>query len=256
MGTRERYEHGVFSYVELASGDVEAAKPFYERLFGWTYDDVPLGDDMTYHPASKDGKRVAAVYQTQREAGWLNYVTVDDLDATAGKVDDLGGTVTQKPFDVMDQGRMAVVTDPTGATLALWEPKENAGAELVNAAGALAWNDLQTTDVAKAAEFYAELLGWELGEVEDAPDERQAIRVGEGLNGGIAKLPDSSAEAGVPSHWVAFFAVDDVGATVELVEDSDGTVLAGPIDVPSGRMAVITDPGGVIFGIVDGELDE
>jgi uncharacterized protein len=256
MGTRERYDHGVFSYVELGTSDAEAAKAFYERLFGWSFRDVPVGDGITYHPASKDDQPVAALYESTQRPAWTNYVTVDDVDETTGKVGDLGGTVITEPYDVMDMGRMSVVQDPTGGVVALWQAKDNIGASLVNAPGALAWNDLQTTDVEAASEFYAELLGWEIGEVEGAPDERRGIKVGEGMNGGMAKLAEAAADNGVPSHWLAFFGVEDAEATAKAAEEAGGSVVAGPLDVPAGKMAVLTDPQGVMFGVVDGDFDD
>ena len=253
MGTRERYEHGVFCYVELASDDAAAAKAFFEAVLGWTYDEEP---DIEYFTARRDGKRVGAVFPAQTQPGWLNYVTVEDLDAVLEQVDDLGGTVEQEPYDVKEWGRAAVVRDPSGASLSLWQPKENHGAELVNAPGSLTWNDLQTTDVDAAATFYAELLGWEIGDVEGAPDERKGIKVGDAMNGGIAKLADAAAEAGVPSHWLPIFAVEDVDQAVTAADEAGGRALAPGMDIPAGRMAVLADPQGVPFAVFAGELDE
>jgi uncharacterized protein len=255
MGTREKYDHGVFSYVELATSDANAATAFYGRLFGWEFQNQPIGDELVYTTATKDGHRVAALYGSQQRATWLNYVTVDDVDAIAEKVTELGGKVITEPMDVMEHGRMAVVQDPQGAVFALWQAGTNIGAELVNDPGAFSWNDLQTTDVEGAVEFYGELLGWELGAVEGAPGNRHGIRVGEGMNGGIAELAPQAAEDGVPSHWLTIFHHEDIEQGVGTVRDGGGTVVVEPFDVPAGRWAIVADPQGAMFALFTGEVD-
>ena len=115
---------------------------------------------------------------------------------------------------------------------------------------------LSTPYPRELAAFYAELLGWDVGEVEGAPDERRGIKVGEGLNGGIAKLAESASSNGMPSHWLAFFGAEDTEAAAKAAEEAGGSVVVPPMDVPSGRMAVIADPQGAMFGVVDGDMDD
>jgi predicted enzyme related to lactoylglutathione lyase len=254
MGTRESYEPGTFSWVELATSDADGAKRFYTELFGWDYDDNPLGEGAVYSMAKVDGQVVGALYASEQPPHWNSYVTVKSADEAAEAVKEAGGTVAAEPFDVLESGRMLVIQDPTGAPLCLWEPKAHIGAGLVNAPGALTWNDLMTTDVERAAEFYCEVFGWEVAPVEDAPDERLLIRNGERLNGGMAKLPEGMDE--VPPHWLPYFAVDDVDAAVETVKGGEGTLIAGPLDVPNGRFAVCADPQGATFAVFAGEFDD
>src|SRR3954452_1606094 len=100
MGERTSYAPGTFSWVDLATTDVEAARGFYGALFGWESEDVPAGENATYTMLRKDGLDVAAMYamrEDQQAAGvpphWLSYVTVADVDATAARAAELGGTV-------------------------------------------------------------------------------------------------------------------------------------------------------------------
>src|SRR5262245_47052839 len=138
MGERTSYAPGTFSWAELVTSDGAGAKAFYTALFGWTYEDQPIGNDQVYSMAARDGKTVAALYQSgEQPPHWNCYVTVDSADATAAKAAQLGATVLAEPFDVFSSGRMAVFTDPTGAALAVWQPNEHIGASLVNAPGAL-----------------------------------------------------------------------------------------------------------------------
>src|SRR5215204_95028 len=137
MGERTSHAPGTFSWAELATSDAEGAKSFYTSLFGWTYDDRPAGEGMIYSMANRDGRSVAALFGSDGPPHWNCYVTVASVDDAAARAGELGGDVLAEPFDVMDVGRMAVIADPIGAALCLWEPGTNIGAALVNAPGAL-----------------------------------------------------------------------------------------------------------------------
>src|SRR4051795_862588 len=160
MGERTSYAPGTFSWAELVTSDAGVAKTFYTSVFGWEYRDNPVGDGMVYSTALRDGKDVAALYTGDQPPHWNCYVTVESADASAERAGELGAQIAAEPFDVMDVGRMAVIVDPLGAPLCLWEPRTHIGAQLVNAPGALNWNDLLTPDPEASARFYGELFGW------------------------------------------------------------------------------------------------
>ena len=253
MGTRDRYDAGTFSWVELATSDADAAKRFYGELFGWDYEDSDIPDGGTYTMVKLGDRYVAGLMASEQPPHWNSYISVDSVDEAVKKAADAGGQ-TLDPFDVMGAGRMAVVTDPTGAPVCLWEAKDHPGAGVVNAPGALAWNDLMTTDVGKASEFYCEVFGWEVAEVEGAPGDRLVIRNGERMNGGMATLPEGADEA--PPHWLPYFGVEDAGAAAERIGELGGQVVAGPIDVPSGQFVLGVDPQGALFAVVAGDFDD
>ncbi|MEA2295211.1 MAG: uncharacterized protein QOE86_2850 [Solirubrobacteraceae bacterium] len=276
MGTRESYEPGTFSWVELATSDAEAAKRFYAELFGWEYDDNAVGDGMVYSMARRGGHHVGGLFTSdQSPPHWTSYVAVKSAEDTAKHAGDTGGTVLSGPFDVMDAGRMAVLQDPQGAVFAVWEAKDHIGAGLVNAPGALTWNDLMTSDVAGAAKFYCDLFGWEVAAVDpdgtpsagdqeaetegddgDGPPaaERVSIRNGDRLNGGIATLPEAMGEA--PAHWIPYFAVEDAAPAARRIGELGGRVVVEPMDIPAGKLAVAQDPQGALFAIFSGEFDD
>lgn len=260
MGERTSYEPGTFSWVDLSTTDPDGAKSFYEGLFGWTHEDVPAGEAGTYTMFRLKDKHVAATSeQSEQERGqgipphWNSYVTVEDVDSGAAKADRLGGNVLVDPFDVMDAGRMAVAADPTGAVLAIWQPKAHIGAGLVNEPGALCWNELATNDVAKAKEFHSSLFGWSTEDFDDGA--YTVIRVGERSNGGIR--PQGEQETGIPPFWLAYFAVSDCDESAAKASRFGGKALLEPMDVPvaEGRIAVIADPQGAAFGLFSGHLD-
>ena len=260
MGERTEHPHGTFSWVDLSTDDFDGAKRFYGELFGWDFDDVPTGDDedaMLYSMAEIDGKDVAAVFKGDGSlpVHWNSYVTVEDLDSFPEKVKAAGGEVMAEPFDVMeDVGRMAVIQDPTGAFLNLWEPKGNIGAELVNVPGALSWNDLNTTDPEKAMAFYKELFGWEFEKADDAT-EYWTIKNGDRQNGGVRPV-DNSKEGDVPSHWLPYFACSDLEETQAKLEELGGRSFFGPLEVPGGAFVIAGDPQGGAFALFAGHFDD
>jgi predicted enzyme related to lactoylglutathione lyase len=260
MGQRTSYAPGTFSWVDLATTDADAAKAFYGRLFGWEGEDTPTPGGATYTLLQRDGDVVGGLYaqgEQQRESGvppaWTSYVTVEDVDAMAARAAELGGRVVAGPYDVADAGRMAVIADPEGAALALWQPRRRHGADIVNEPGALTWNDLMTQDVEAAARFYRELLGWEVEQIPGAP--YWTIRNDGASNGGMMPMPPEQRAAGMPAVWNAYFAVEDLTAAVTTVTDAGGSVMMGPMDVPAGSFAVVRDPQGAVFCLVAGQLD-
>jgi predicted enzyme related to lactoylglutathione lyase len=252
MGERTSYPPGTFSWVDLQTSDPDAAKAFYSSLLGWDYEDIPIGDGAAYSMARLQDHSVAAIGPLQGEgmpSHWNCYVTVADVDASAARAAELGATLLAEPFDVFDAGRMAAFQDPQGAVLSIWQAKENIGAGLVNAIGALTWNDLISPDVAGSKAFYSELFGWQIQEI--APGEYWSIANGANRNGGMMPMPPGSHPA-----WNLYFAVDDVDATVARARELGGDAVMGPMDVPNGgRLAVLRDPQNAVFSVLSGELD-
>jgi predicted enzyme related to lactoylglutathione lyase len=259
MGERTQHAPGTFSWADVTTTDQEDAKRFYSGLFGWEADDSPVGDGILYSMMKLDGRAVAAISpqpQQQRETGvppmWNNYVTVESADSAAARAGELGATVHAPPFDVMDVGRMAVIQDPQGAFFMVWEPRASIGAELVNAPGALSWNELASPDPPESADFYGSLFGWAVEEMENAPMPYLIVRNGERTNGGIREMGEEPA----PPHWMPYFGIDDAEGGLARAGELGGSVLAGPLPAGPGRMGVIRDPQGAVFGIFEGEFDD
>jgi uncharacterized protein len=251
MGTRTSYPHGTFSWTDLSTPDPEAAKAFYGGLFGWEHEDMPAGEAGTYTMLRIDGHDVAGLAATQegQHPAWLSYVTVDDVDESARRAADLGATPMGEPFDVLDAGRMALIADPNGAVLALWEPREHVGAKRVNDAGCMTWNDLASPDPQASIEFYTRILGWEADEI--APGQYWSVRVGERTNGGIRPMQE-----GEPTAWTVYFTVEDLDRALDYVRDHGGRTLTEPMEVGPGRFAAVQDPQGAVFALYAGPVDD
>ena len=259
MGRRTGYPNGTFSWADLGTPDVEGAKDFYGRLFGWEPEDR-TGVAGTYTMFRRDDDVVAGLYgqsEDQRAAGvparWLSYVTVDGIDEVASRVAGLGGTVLNEPFDVEDAGRMALIVDPVGARLALWEARSSIGATCVNDPGCLCWNDLVTSDMEAAAAFYGELLGWEARELPEAGGYR-IIHNGDRSNGGMMSAQLAGWQG--PADWLPYFNAGDVDRAVATIGEAGGQVVVAPQRVPAGRFTIVTDPQGAPLALFEGEVDD
>lgn len=253
MAERTEYKQGTFSWVDLATKDPLVTKAFYEKLFSWTFEEVPAGDSVYYMGRYK-GKTVAALYQLDKQkqsegipSHWASYVTVDSCDETAKNWTEAGGEIFGEPFDVMGAGRMAVLRDPTGAVVNIWQPMESFGAEIVNEANCFCWNELSTRDLPKAKEFYTKIFGWEY-EVEET-EGYTMIKNKDHMNGGMMDMQGNVPDE-VPPHWLVYFTVEDLDATRTLTLEAGGNLLTDVIPVGAGKFMVMTDPAGAAFAAI------
>ena len=262
MGKRTEHKPGTFSWVDLATTDPAAAKTFYGELFGWTAEDVPMSETEFYTMLRLDGDFVAALYQLddeRRQMGipphWLSYITVADVDATAARAQELGSKCLFGPFDVFDAGRQAIIEDPTGAVFAAWQPRDHIGAGRVNDPGSLTWNELRTRDPETAAAFYSGLFGWEVERIEENGKLAYLTIKNDGrANGGMMPMTEQHGDA--PPSWLPYFTVSSTDDAMARVRELGGDVLAGPIDLPNGRIAVVRDPQGAAFALFAGVVDD
>ncbi|MEM6518114.1 MAG: VOC family protein [Cyanobacteria bacterium P01_C01_bin.70] len=251
------YAPGTFCWVDLATTDADAAKAFYTQLFDWTATDVPAGEAGTYTMLEKGGKNVCALYQMPPEMKpeetppyWLSYVSVKDVNASTDKAKALGGQILQPPCDVMESGRMSLIQDPTGAVFALWQPQQHHGADLANEPNTLCWNELQTKDLAKAADFYGQLLDWTTQLSKNAlGGDYTEFQLGGQSGAGMIEIQADWGD--VPPNWVVYFAVDNCDATLERAKVLGAKVDMPPIDIPDvGRFAILQDPQGAYFTVI------
>jgi predicted enzyme related to lactoylglutathione lyase len=255
MSERTSYEPGAPCWVDLATPDIEAAAGFYGELFGWEVPELSNSAAMGgYRRAKKNGKDVAGVYPLMEEGqppAWATHVSVSDAAATMDAVREAGGQVLVEPMEIADYGKMSVFVDPTGAVCGAWEPNAFAGAELVNEYGCFGWNELGTRDTAGAKQFYSAVFGWGSQEEESERAGTYTVwKVGEAMAGGMLDLSAVGVPDEVPPHWLVYFTVEDTDAAVEKVKSGGGDVRMEPIDIPIGRFAVLADPFGAVFAVM------
>jgi predicted enzyme related to lactoylglutathione lyase len=179
------------------------------------------------------------------------YVTVEDVPASVERVKKLGGQVFAGPMHIEKVGTMAVVADPTGGVLSLFrlDHPEDPETDATPAVGTFCWNELASTDPARAAAFYGEVFGWSWDEMDMGPMGvyRIAKRNGKQV-GGLMQTQ-------VPSHsyWLNYLAVTDVDAKTNEAQSLGAKVINPPIDIPNiGRFSILQDPTGVFFALFKG----
>ena len=273
MPERDGYTPGVPCWVDTSQPDPEAAVAFYGGLFGWELEDVmPPEAPGRYFSARIRALDVAAVRSipegAPQQAMWNTYVWVDSADETASKVRDAGGTVLIEPYDASDAGRMAMFTDPEGASFWIQQANRHKGARLVNEHATINFNDLNTRDPKSAKAFYGSVFGWQTLELQggfqawtlpgygdylerEDPDLRKRnaeLDAPAGFEDVVASLiPIGDDQPDARPHWGVTFAVDDADTIAEKANELGGTVILPPMDAPWVRMTVIADPQGATF---------
>jgi len=239
---------GRFVWHEQVSSDPKQAQDFYTQLFGWGTEVFKPGE-IEYAMISSGGQTHGGFGEAQEGAPpphWLSHVRVANVDDTLLKVEGAGGKLAAGPFEMGEVGRMAIITDPQGAFISLYQPEEEApGSE-----GVFVWDELVTTDLDGAQRFYEEIFGWT---TKDMGTDFGGYRIFEVGGIGIAGLM-AAPDASIPAHWQPYVAVDDTDATTAKATELGGSALLEPMDVPTvGRIALIRDPQGAVFGIIKPE---
>jgi predicted enzyme related to lactoylglutathione lyase len=245
-------------WIDLGSPDPAASAAFYQKVFGWSSKaagDVQGEELGDYLLLSKDGKTVAGLGGLQNAGArseWVVYVRVPDIEAAAKTCASLGGTVRVPTMQVGTEGSLALLSDPTGAEFALWQPGGFTGFGRVCEDDSLLWIELYTRDPAAAKRFYGELFGWQT-DAYSMPEGTYDMwttnpSVGTDAFGGMMRITDD-----LPIRdelWVPYFMVADTDATLARAVEAGGAVLTPAVDAPPGRLAALTDPFGAHFNLL------
>ena len=262
----ESYEQGTPCWVELGTSDQEAAKVFYHQLFGWSYVDHPMDEHglSQYSMAAKGDLNAGAIYthhEGMRMDGtpphWDIILAVKDVDATVARVAGLGGAVLEEPVNVGGAGRIAVVADPTGGAVGLWQAGSQIGAQVQNEHGSIGWCELLTTDPEAAVRFYTALLDLD-HETGPAPNGSPytIYKAGGVPVAGTMAMPEEVRKMNIPPHWSVYFHVDSVDSTVEQAASLGATVALQALDIPGvGRFGFLLDQQGAGFGLITPETE-
>jgi hypothetical protein len=248
--------HGRFVWYQLLTTDVEAAKAFYTDVLGWgTRDASAPGMPYTLFTAGDASVTgLMGLSDDARSMGvqprWLGYVGVDDVDAAADRIRQLGGVVHVPSMDIPDVSRFSVVADPQMATLALFKGVKSVQQPPAEprALGRVGWHELLAADWEKAWPFYRELFGWQKTDADTGVvGTYQLFSAGGQTIGAMFTKP---AAVPVP-FWLYYFNVGDIDAAAKRVRAGQGQVLNGPIEVPgSSWILQCTDPQGAVFALV------
>ena len=247
--------HGRFVWYELITPEAEAAKAFYSKVMGWGVLDASVPDRAyTFFTVGKDlvSGLMDLPEDGQRMGGkpaWIGYIGVDDVDASAGRIRSLGGTVHVPPTDVINVSRFSIFADPQTARLGLlrWARPPLQKPTDLGTIGQVGWHELLASDGQRAFAFYSEVFGWQSADagIGEMGTYQLFSSGGEAMGGMVTKAPVVPAP-----FWLYYFNVDDIDAAARRVKAAGGQIFNGPINLPSGnRIVQCGDPQGGIFAL-------
>ena len=251
MPTIDAHDPGTICWIDLASTDAAGATEFYCDLFGWTATE-PIENAGGYRMLLHEGRQVAGlapVWGDTDGSTWSTYVASANADETCAATVTSGDEMMMDAIDVLDANRMAVLRDPDGAQVSVWQPGLHQGYEVQGEPGAPIWSELVTHDVAGARIFYGQVFGWTSQEEEFDGVPYTVWKRGERLVGGALEMDESWPENTHP-HWMIYIATADCDGTARRCVQLGGTVWHPPDDIGPGRCALLEDPAGGAFSVI------
>jgi predicted enzyme related to lactoylglutathione lyase len=251
MPTRDTaWPNGTPCWIDYGVPDVEGAKALYTSMLGWTYDggDPEYGGYLTCRVNGRAAAGMAPQQDPNDPPRWTTYFATDDAAAAARRVTEAGGTVVVEPMEVGPMGTMVIALDPQGNPFGLWQAGQHTGVQIYNEPGALVWNEAAVDDPAAARAFYTAVFGFRFDEVDGAQGYTTFATDGRAL-GGLG-----GSQPGHAKGWVTCFSVASTDDAVAAIEAGGGKVTMAAQDTPFGRFAVVEDPWGAAFSVMQ-ELD-
>ncbi len=251
MTTRSAFSPGMPCWADVSTSDPAGSREFYAGLFGWRYETgsgyyvIALLDDVPV--AALSG--VAA--RADQRIAWTPYLASANVDKTAIAIGEHGGRVLHGPMKVPGSGSMVLGADPTGGTIGFWQPGGRWRCRLFEP-GALWWAELYTGQPAAADEFYGGLFGY--GQQQFGTRGDYAVWSLEGTPYLGRTTLDAAATADPVPHWMVYFVAPagrGADATAARAAELGGGVRVEPFDHSHGRAAVLTDPSGAAFTVID-----
>ncbi len=250
-----RFTPGKPCWADIGVQDHAATAAFYSAVIGWEVSDPDpqMGD---YALATIDGASLAG-FGTATDpppARWTLSFASSDVSETAEAIRAAGGTIVVEPFDMGDLGQLCVADDVAGARFAVWNGGDENGFAYVGAPGGLAWVDLRSTDPDAAREFYRRVFGYEFTPLDMAGPDYATFALADGEP--IGGMGGMMGQEGLASHWLVYFAVEDVASSMQSVTANGGTTLSDPFETPYGTMGPIQGPEGEALWLVELPAEE
>jgi uncharacterized protein len=247
---------GKVIWADLITPDLAGAKRFYGGLFGWTFQDIHIWD-TDYSIALLDGAPVGGLVQRtirpdeRRQPAWLTFISVQDVDEAERTTLAHGGKVLAKPRTFAQRGRQAVFADPQGAVYAVLQSSSGDPQDELAVPGGWIWSSLVTPDPDTAAAFYQAVFGYEVFALPSDDGSEHVLLATDNYARASANARPPKA-ANLPPHWLNFIRVTSTTAAVAQVEALGGRVLVAPhLDRHGGLIAVVADPAGAPFGLLE-----
>lgn len=254
-GPRSFVPAGIPCWIELAAVNEEAARTFYGELFGWEFlvKRDPATVTRRYTIALRYDQEVGGLYQAAQDqpVGWMLHLAVANAAATASWVEHLGGVVTLGPMDIPGRGSLVHALDPSGAPVVFWQPPAD-WSFATTLPGTFSGADLNTHDGVRADDFYCKLFEFTSQQI--GTDGIDYVEWRLGSEPVLYRYVMPAEQAAMPPHWMIYLQVDPERGTDAVAGQAlmlGGSIVTRPFDTPFGRVAVLADPGGAVFSIVD-----
>jgi uncharacterized protein len=243
MSERNGYQPGVPCRIDTWQPDAAAAVAFYTELFGWETEDTMPPDTPGQHFMCRlRGRDVAAIASRPEGApsatAWTTYVWVESAEQAAANAADSAGTALMDPFESLDGGRIALIADPAGAAIGVWQPGAHRGAQRINEPGAWSMSQLSTPDP-EGANAFGEATMWRLPGYAGGEPEQPVPR----------DVVAAMSAGGAPAQWSVDFWIDDASAAAAKTPRLGGSVVAPPSEIAGFKRAVLADPQGAVFSV-------
>lgn len=246
---------GMPCWIELATTDPDKACEFYAGLFGWTYETHSDPDAGEHVIAYREGFPVASIRTSQTDQSvWRLYLAADDQGETIERAEELGASTTVAPSSVPGLGAKGVLLSPADVEFGLLQPEPNWQFD-VGLPGTLMWAELVAIKVQSADSFFSDLFGYTAEQfgTEHRSDYSVWYLGEDSVLARVSMIREFITANTVP-HWLLYLGVDAAIGTDELVRQAivaGGRVRVDPYDSSLGRVAVLRDPTGARFAVVD-----
>ncbi len=249
---------GTPTWIDLGSNKAESSRTFYRELFGWSFEDQ--GEEFgRYEMVSKDGNIIAGFMNVAGIPGpdgglipdrWDIFLAVDDVAARVELAKSHGATVLSEPMAMPQTGSFALITDPTGAVIGMWESLGFDGYTFTGTPGTPVWFELMAKDFDTAVDFYRDVFDFDIAHMESEGGENGFRYVTNGAGEkACAGIFDASAHlpADAAPFWRVYFEIEATEPALARVRELGGQILDGPMDSPFGRCTRVADPAGAAF---------
>jgi uncharacterized protein len=258
LNTPASTEHhaGKVIWADLVTPDLAAAERFYGGLLGWTFQTIHTGDS-DYSVALVDGRPVGGLFQKSipagehRQSAWLTFIAVRNVDAAKRMALAHGAKVVSDSRNYPLRGRQSVLSDPEGAVFAILASSSGDAPDFLAAPGEWIWSSLLSRDPGVEAAFYQQVFSYDVFDLaSDDGMEHVILSSDDFARASVNAFPGDSARR--HAHWLNFIRVDNTIDKVAKVVASGGRVVVEPhVDRHGGQVAVVADPAGAPFGLME-----
>jgi uncharacterized protein len=247
MPTRDSaWPAGTPCWIDYAADNIEEAERFYHAVLGWDFTEgqPEFGGYVTCLTKGLGAGGLMPKMDPAQPSAWMTYFATSDSAATIDSINAAGGTVIAGPHAVGTLGTMVIALDSQGVAFGSWQAADHTGVQIYNEPGALVWNEAAMPDPKAAQAFYSKVFGFTFDAV-DGVEDYATFTTGGGPLGGLG-----GHSPGSPQGWRVCFSVASADDAAAAVESGGGKIHTPPQDTPYGRFAVVEDPWGAAFELM------